>query len=68
MRNIFEVSFTEEITVAVKAIFEVGFKFSASEERNKLYSTESADWEYIGERLWSYWGASDCWRFMTNKK
>ena len=68
MRNMFEVSFTEEITVSVKSIFEMGFKFSASEERNKLYSTESADRGEIGERLWSYWGASDFWRFMTNKK
>ena len=43
MRNIFEGSFTEEGVGAVKAIFEVGFKFAASEARKKLDSTSSSD-------------------------
>ena len=42
MRDIFEYSFTEEGTGPGKAIFEVGFKFSASEERKKFDSTASA--------------------------
>ena len=41
MRNILEGSFTEEGTGAGNAIFEGGFKFSASETRNNLYSTAS---------------------------
>ena len=39
VRNIFEGSLTEEITGSVKAIFEGGLKFAASESRNKLDST-----------------------------
>ena len=41
MRNILEGSFTEEGTGAGKAIFEGGFKFSASGERKKFDSTTS---------------------------
>ena len=40
--NIFGGSFTEEVNGSGKAIFEVGFKFSASEARNKFDSTVSA--------------------------
>ena len=36
MRNIFEGSFTEERPVSGNTIFEGGFKFSASEARNKF--------------------------------
>ena len=42
VRNIFEGSFTEEVTVSGKAIFGVGLKFSASEARKKSDSTYSA--------------------------
>ena len=42
VRNIFERSFTEELTRAVEAIFEGGLKFSASETREKFYSKYSA--------------------------
>ena len=42
VKNMFEGSFTEEGTEAVKAIFEVGFKFVAYEERKKLNSTASS--------------------------
>ena len=42
VRNIFEGSFTEEGTGAVKAIFEGGFKVAASEARKKFYRTDSA--------------------------
>ena len=37
----FEGSFTEYIMVAAKAIFEGGFKFSASETSKKFYITAS---------------------------
>ena len=40
-RNIFEISYTEEVTGAGKAIFEVRFKFVASEARKKFDSTAS---------------------------
>ena len=51
MSNIFEVSFTEEVTVSGKDIFEGGFKLSASEARKKFYSTDSAvhKEEYLSE-------------------
>ena len=42
VRNIFEGSFTEEVTGAVKDIFGLVFKFAASEVRNKFDSTDSA--------------------------
>ena len=42
MRNILEDVCTEEETVAGKAVFEGGFKFSASDTRKKFYSTASA--------------------------
>ena len=42
VRNIFEGSFTEEGTGAVKAIFEGGFKFSASETSEKFNITASS--------------------------
>ena len=42
MKNMFEGSFTEEVTGAGKDIFEVGLKFAASEARNNFYSTASA--------------------------
>ena len=38
--NIFEGSFTEGVTGAVNAIFEGGFKFSASEARNMFDITD----------------------------
>ena len=38
----FEVSFTEEGTLAVKAIFEGGFKFAASDARKKFNITASS--------------------------
>ena len=40
--NIFEGSFTEEVTVEGKSIFEGEFKFEASESRKKFNSTDSA--------------------------
>ena len=43
VRNIFEGSFTEEVMGSVNAIFEGGFKFVASEARNKFNSTASSD-------------------------
>ena len=56
MRNILEVSFTEDGTGAGKAIFEGGFKFEASEARKKFNSTASpyqratrSDHRVIGE-------------------
>ena len=51
MRNIFEDSFTEEVTGAGKAIFEGGFKFVASEARNKFDSTASSYQGEIEEQL-----------------
>ena len=42
VRNMFQGSFTEEGTGAGKDIFELGFKFSASEARKKLYIKASA--------------------------
>ena len=44
------VSFTEEGMVSEKDIFEVRFKSSASEERNKFDSKDSAGWGAIGEQ------------------
>ena len=41
VRNIFEDSCTEEGTGAGKGIFEGGFKFASSEERNNSDSTDS---------------------------
>ena len=43
VRNIFEGSFTEEITLAGKAIFEGGFKFAHLEARKNFVSTASVD-------------------------
>ena len=48
VRNIFKGSFTEYGTGAGRAVFEGGFKFAASEKRNKFYSTASADQGAIG--------------------
>ena len=42
VRNIFEDSFTEEVTGSGKAIFEGAFKFSAFEAMKKFDSTSSA--------------------------
>ena len=42
VRNIFEDSFTEEVMVTIKAVFEGGFTFVASEARKKLDRTASA--------------------------
>ena len=42
VRNIFEVSSTEEVTGAGNAIFEGGFKFSASATRENFHSTASS--------------------------
>ena len=42
MRNVFEVSFTQEGTGTGKSVFEGGFKFSASEARKKFNSKHSA--------------------------
>ena len=41
VRNTFEDSCTEELMVEVKAIFEGGFNFAASESRKKSDSTNS---------------------------
>ena len=43
VRNIVEGSFSEEVVVSGTGIFEVGFKFAASETRKNFYSTYSAD-------------------------
>ena len=66
MRNIFEVSFTEEGTGSGKDIFEVGFKFAASEARKKFGSTASADGGANGEQLGSN-QLIDRWQFMRDK-
>ena len=50
MINTFEGSFTEELMVAVKSIFERGFKFAASEAREKFDITASVDQGAIGGR------------------
>ena len=50
MRNIFEDSFTEEVTEAGKAIFEGGFKFVASKARNKVDITASSYQEEIEKK------------------
>ena len=50
MSNIFEGSFTEEVTIAGNAIFEGVFKFAAPEARKKFDSTASADQGAIGEQ------------------
>ena len=47
--NVFEGSFSEEVTGAVKAIFEGGLNFATSESRKKLYRTASTDRGAIGE-------------------
>ena len=58
-------SFTEAGTVAGKAIFEVGFKFSASESRKNFDSTASADrranWDKSGSER-----SNNFWQFMIN--
>ena len=41
VRNIFEGSWTEEVTGAVKDIFEGGFKFASCEARKNFDSTYS---------------------------
>ena len=51
MSNIFEVSLTEEGMGSGKYIFELGFKFSASEVRSIFYSTSSSDLGEIAEQL-----------------
>ena len=43
VRNILEVSLTEEVTGAREDVFEVVFNSVASEERKKLDSTASED-------------------------
>ena len=48
--NIFEGSFTEEVTVEGNAVFEGGLKFVASGSNNNFNSTDSADQGVIGER------------------
>ena len=48
--HFFEGSFNEDGTGSVKAVFKVGFKFSASEERKKFDITASADWGLIRDR------------------
>ena len=59
VRNIFEDSLTEYGTGEGKAIFELGFKFSASGSRKKFDITDSADQRAIGEQFLSDQGASD---------
>ena len=44
MRNVFEDLSTEEVTGAVKDIFEGGFKFVAYEASNKSNTTGPAFW------------------------
>ena len=51
MSNIFEDSFTEEVTGAGKDIFEGGFKFASSEAGKKSNRTSSADRGEIRELL-----------------
>ena len=51
VRIFFKGSFTEEVTVEGKAIFEGGFKFAGSEAINKFNITASADRRAIGEQL-----------------
>ena len=46
--NIFEVSLAEEGTGSGKAIFEGGFKFSASDSKKNLDIAYSAEWGAIG--------------------
>ena len=46
-------SFTEEVTVSVKAIFEVVFKFAASEARNKFDIRASEERGEIGDQMGS---------------
>ena len=50
LSNIFEGSFTEEGMGAVRGFFEEGLKISASEERKKFASTDSAYRGEIGEQ------------------
>ena len=54
VRNILEGSFTEELTVSGKAVFEGGFKFPASKARNKFTDTASSERGEIGEKMVSY--------------
>ena len=42
VRNVFEGSFTEGVTVSGKNIFEGGFKFASSDARDIFDSTDSA--------------------------
>ena len=67
VRTIFKGSLTEEGTISGNAIFEGGFKFSASETRKKFDRIASVDRVAIGECSGSE-RSSDCWRFMRNKK
>ena len=62
--SIFEGTFTVEGTGSGRAIFEGRFKFSASEERKKFYSTASSD-QVIREQCFGDWGASD-WAITVN--
>ena len=59
VRNIFEGSFTEEVTVSVKAVFEVVLKFEASEAGKNFDRTDSVYKEEIGERSGNDWGANN---------
>ena len=68
VNNIFEASFTEEVTGAGNAIFERGFNFLSSESRKKLNSISSADSGEIGEQSGSDRGASNHWILMRNNK
>ena len=58
-------SFTKEGTGSGQDILEGGFKFLASEARNKLDITDSEDWGAIRERLGSDWEESD-WAITGN--
>ena len=64
---IFESSFTEEGTVEVRYIFEMGFKFSSSEASKKFDNTALADQGVIGGQLDSK-RSRHFWQFMINKK
>ena len=64
MRNIFEDSCNEEETGAGKAIFEGGFKLSASEARKKFDSTASS--VHI-EEDWSAYPSNQDYQNLTVK-
>ena len=59
VRNMFEISFTEEVMGAGKDVLEGVFKFAASESRNKFDRKSSAARGENGEKSGSDWVASN---------